>query len=234
MKELPFPHSVGLLYSAFTYYCGFRVNSGEYKLMGLAPYGAYGTEERVKHFKELILEHLVDMRSDGSILLNMDYFDYATGLQMCNNEKWHALFKIPKREPETELSLPYMDMALAIQQVTEDIILQLARTAVDLAGVKNLVMAGGVALNCVANGKLLRSGIVDNLWIQPAAGDAGGAVGAALAVHYIGNKAERKINKEDVDMMYGAYLGPEFTDLDVVRMCRNTRPQTGTLLILLI
>jgi carbamoyltransferase len=187
----------------------------------LAPYGAYGTEERVEHFKELILEHLVDMRSDGSILLNMDYFDYATGLQMCNDEKWHALFKIPKREPETELSLPYMDLALAIQQVTEDIILQLARTAVEITGVKNLVMAGGVALNCVANGKLLRSGIVDNLWIQPAAGDAGGAVGAALAVHYIGNKAQRKINQEDGDMMYGAYLGPEFTDLDVARMCRK-------------
>ena len=221
LKELPFPHSVGLLYSAFTYYCGFRVNSGEYKLMGLAPYGAYGTEERVTHFKKLILEHLVDMRSDGSILLNMDYFDYATGLQMCNDEKWHALFKIPKRKPETELSLPYMDMALAIQQVTEDIILRLARTAVEIAGVKNLVMAGGVALNCVANGKLLRSGIVDNLWIQPAAGDAGGAVGAALAVHYIGNKGQRKINQEDGDMMYGAYLGPEFTDLDVIRVCRK-------------
>ncbi len=221
LKELPFPHSVGLLYSAFTYYCGFRVNSGEYKLMGLAPYGAHGTEERVTHFKKLILEHLVDMRSDGSILLNMDYFDYATGLQMSNDKKWHTLFKVPRREPETELTQIYMDIALAIQQVTEEVILRLARTTVELTKVKNLVMAGGVALNCVANGKLLRSEIIDNLWIQPAAGDAGGAIGAALAAHYIGNKAQRQENKEDGDLMHGAYLGPQFTDLDVVRLCRK-------------
>ena len=222
LKELPFPHSVGLLYSAFTYYCGFKVNSGEYKLMGLAPYGAYNSSERVEDFKRSILTHLVDMRTDGSILLNMEYFDYPTGLQMCNDKKWHTLFNIPKRKPETEITQPYMDLALAIQQITEKIILRLARTAVDLTGVKTLVMAGGVALNCVANGKLLRSGIVNNLWIQPAAGDAGGALGAALAVHYIGNRApRRKGNSGGGDMMSGAYLGPEFTDLDVVRLCRK-------------
>jgi carbamoyltransferase len=205
LKELPFPHSIGLLYSAFTYYCGFKVNSGEYKLMGLAPYGGHGTEERVNQFKELILDHLVDIRKDGSILLNMDYFDYATA----------------KRKSETELTQPYMDMALAIQQVTEDIILKLASTAVELTGLRNMVMAGGVALNCVANGKLLRSGIVDDLWIQPAAGDAGGAVGAALAVHFIGRKATRTVNTDGSDQMQGAYLGPEFTDQDVLRLCRK-------------
>jgi len=221
LKELPFPHSVGLLYSAFTYYCGFKVNSGEYKLMGLAPYGAYGTEDRVKHFKKLILENLVDMRSDGSILLNMDYFEYPTGLQMCNVKKWDDLFHIPKRKPETELTQPYMDMALAIQQITEEIVLRLAQTAVKLTGSKKLVMAGGVALNCVANGKLLRSGVIDNLWIQPAAGDAGGALGAALATHYIGSQAKRQRNNEDEDTMNGAYLGPQFTDIDVVRLCRK-------------
>ncbi len=221
LRELPFPHSVGLLYSAFTYYCGFKVNSGEYKLMGLAPYGGYGTEKRVKQFKELILEHLVDIRRDGSILLNMDYFAYATGLRMCNDEKWQTLFQLPKRKPETELTQPYMDMALAIQQVIEEIILKLAGTAVELTGTRNLVMAGGVALNCVANGRLLQSGIVDELWIQPAAGDAGGALGAALAVHYIGNKAARKVNADGSDQMQGAYLGPEFSDQDVMRLCRR-------------
>ena len=221
LKELPFPHSVGLLYSAFTYYCGFKVNSGEYKLMGLAPFGGHGTGNRVEDFKKLIREYLVDIRKDGSILLNMDYFDYATGLRMCNDEKWQTLFKVAKRKPETELTQPYMDMALAIQQVTEDIILRLARTAVELTGVSNLVMAGGVALNCVANGKLHKSGIVDDLWIQPAAGDAGGALGAALAVHFIGNKAERQVSGNSDDSMQGSYLGPEFFEQDVLRLCRK-------------
>jgi carbamoyltransferase len=131
----------------------------------------------------------------------MEYFDYATGLRMCNDEKWEALFRVSKREPESELTQPYMDMALAIQQVTEEIILRLAQTAVELTGIRNMVMAGGVALNCVANGKLLRSGIIDDLWIQPAAGDAGGAVGAALAVHFIGNKAARRVNEDRSDQM---------------------------------
>ena len=221
LKELPFPHSVGLLYSAFTYYCGFKVNSGEYKLMGLAPYGGYHSLESVEKYKDLILEHLIDLRKDGSVLLNMEYFEYATGLRMCNNEKWEALFQLPKRQPENELTQSYMDMALAIQQVTEEIILRLAGTAVELTGVSKLVMAGGVALNCVANGKLLKSDIIEDLWIQPAAGDAGGAVGAALAAHFIGTKHERNVSREGTDQMYGAYLGPEFSDLDVVRLCRK-------------
>ena len=217
---------MGLLYSAFTYYCGFKVNSGEYKLMGLAPYGGSGSDKRVEEFKGLIREHLVDMRPDGSILLNMDYFDYATGLRMCNDEKWEARFGISKREPESELTQPYMDMALAIQQVTEEIILRLAQTAVELSGIRYMVMAGGVALNCVANGKLLKSGIVDELWIQPAAGDAGGAVGAALAVHFIGNKAARKVTTGGSDQMQGGYLGPEFTDQDVIRLSRKYQAQS--------
>jgi carbamoyltransferase len=140
---------------------------------------------------------------------------------MCNVKKWHDLFQVPKREPEAELTQPYMDMALAIQQITEEIVLRLSQTAVTLTGIKNLVMAGGVALNCVANGKLLRSGIIDNLWIQPAAGDAGGALGAALATHYLCKQAKRQKNNEDKDMMDGAYLGPQFTDIDVVRLCRK-------------
>jgi carbamoyltransferase len=221
LKELPFPHSVGLLYSAFTYYCGFKVNSGEYKLMGFAPYGGYHSKNRVEKFKELILANLVDLRRDGSILLNMEYFDYATGLRMCNDDRWETLFKLPRRTPESDLTQPYMDMALAIQQITEESILQLASTAVELAGTSKLVMAGGVALNCVANGKLIKSGIVDDLWIQPAAGDAGGAVGAALAVYHIGTGHQRNVHKEPVDGMHGAYLGPEFSDLDVARLCRK-------------
>jgi len=221
LKELPFPHSVGLLYSAFTSYCGFKVNSGEYKLMGLAPYGGYGTDNHADELKMLIREHLVDIRRDGSILLNMEYFDFATGLRMCKDEKWEALFKFPKREPESTITQNYMDMALAIQQLTEEIILKLAQTAVELTGTRNMVMAGGVALNCVANGKLLKSEIVDNLWIQPAAGDAGGALGAALAVHYIGLENERNIRKDGVDQMHGAYLGPEFSDHDLVKLGRK-------------
>ncbi|HML60992.1 MAG TPA: carbamoyltransferase N-terminal domain-containing protein, partial [Solidesulfovibrio sp.] len=180
LRELDFPHSLGLLYSAFTYYCGFKVNSGEYKLMGLAPYGIDGSE-RVETYKAKILDELVDLRPDGSLLLNMAYFDYATGLTMCRDAKFEALFGLPKRAAESELAQEHMDMALAIQQVTEDVVMRLARTARELSGEKYLVMAGGVALNCVANGKLLRSGVFDDIWIQPAAGDAGGALGAALA-----------------------------------------------------
>jgi carbamoyltransferase len=175
LQELPFPHSLGLLYSAFTYYCGFKVNSGEYKLMGLAPYGKHESQ-RVKQFEALTKEELVDIKEDGSIILNMDYFDYATGLRMCNDDKWSELFGLPRREQESKISQAYMDMALAIQNITEEIILKLAATCVKLTGLRNLVMAGGVALNCVANGKLLNSGIIDHLWIQPAAGDAGGVI----------------------------------------------------------
>lgn len=220
LRELDFPHSVGLLYSAFTYYCGFKVNSGEYKLMGLAPYGNE-MGERVSRLKGLILKELVDLRADGSLLLNMAYFDYATGLKMCRNDRWLSLFGIAKREPESELSQEYMDMALAVQQVTEEVVLRLARTAREITGCKYLVMAGGVALNCVANGKLQRSGIFDDLWIQPAAGDAGGALGAAYAAHHIWDQQERPFPETEGDAMRGTYLGPEFSSSDVVRMCRK-------------
>ncbi|MGA8761913.1 MAG: carbamoyltransferase N-terminal domain-containing protein, partial [Candidatus Sulfotelmatobacter sp.] len=184
LQELQFPHSVGLLYSAFTYYTGFAVNSGEYKLMGLAPYGNPDSQQTTD-FKTKIITEMVDIRKDGSIVLNMDYFEYATGLKMANEEMWQQLFGIPRRDPESEISQVYMDMALAIQQVTEEIVLQLVCTARKLTGCKYLVLAGGVALNCVANGKVLKAGIFDDLWIQPAAGDAGGAVGAAYAVWHI-------------------------------------------------
>ncbi len=221
-RELPFPHSLGLLYSAFTYYCGFKVNSGEYKLMGLAPYGHEGSRQ-VEEFIEKIEGHLVDIKDDGSILLDMAYFDYATGLRMCVDAKWDALFGVPRREAESEIDQVYMDMALAIQKVTEKIVLRLAHTAVELAGSRNLVMAGGVALNCVANGKLLNSGIVDRLWIQPAAGDAGGALGAAYAAYHIWKGMDR--NREGLnpaaDDMQGALLGPEFSSIDVKRLARR-------------
>ncbi len=209
LKELHFPHSLGLLYAAFTAYCGFKVNSGEYKLMGLAPYGVKGSE-RVENWKKLIHEHLVDLRPDGSLILNQDYFDYATGLSMYKPKKWTALFQIPPREAESEIRPEYMDLALAIQEVTEDVVLRLARTARELTGCPNLVMAGGVALNCSANGVLLRAKIFDHIWIQPASGDAGGALGAALAAHHIALGAERKIVRDQPDSMQGAYLGPAF------------------------
>ncbi|MGE5429423.1 MAG: carbamoyltransferase [Methylococcaceae bacterium] len=215
LKELHFPHSIGLLYSAFTYYCGFRVNSGEYKLMGLAPYGIPGSE-RVAQYKKLIFSQLIDVRSDGSLLLNMDYFNFATGLTMCNNSKWEQLFGIKKREEESEITQPYMDLALAIQQVTNDIVLRLAKTARELTGCNKLVMAGGVALNCVSNGLIYESGLFDDLWIQPAAGDAGGALGAALAVWHL--HLENKRIVEPRDSMQGSYLGPSYPDEDISRL----------------
>jgi carbamoyltransferase len=215
LKELQFPHSVGLLYSAFTYYTGFAVNSGEYKLMGLAPYGNPDSPVTAE-FKKKIETELVDIRTDGSILLNMDYFEYATGLKMVNEQKWEKLFGVPRRKPESEISQVYMDMALAIQQVTEEIVLRLARTARELTGSKYLVLAGGVALNCVANGKILRAGIFDDLWIQPAAGDAGGAIGAAYAVWHIHDGNERHLNGQR-DEMAGSYLGPEFSNKQIQR-----------------
>jgi carbamoyltransferase len=215
LSELHFPHSVGLLYSAFTYYTGFTVNSGEYKLMGLAPYGNPDAP-RTAEFKNKILTELIDVRKDGSILLNMDYFEYATGLKMANEAKWEQLFGVPRRKPESELTQAYMDMALAIQQVTEEIVIKIACAARQLTGCKYLVMAGGVALNCVANGKLLRAGIFEDIWIQPAAGDAGGAVGAAYAVWHIQQGNERQVTQE-ADAMRGSYLGPEFSDKEIGR-----------------
>ena len=215
LKELHFPHSIGLLYSAFTFYTGFTVNSGEYKLMGLAPYGNPDSP-RTAEYKKKIETELVDLRSDGSVILNMDYFEYATGLKMANEAKWQKLFGIPRRKPESEITQAYMDMALAIQQVTEESVLRLAKTARELTGCKNLVMAGGVALNCVANGKILRAGIFDDLWIQPAAGDAGGALGAVYAVWHIFYGNERQAVSPR-DATQGSYLGPEFSNKEIER-----------------
>ena len=219
LRELRFPHSVGLLYSAFTYYTGFKVNSGEYKLMGLAPYGNRGAEQ-TKRYKDIILRELVDIREDGSVLLNMDYFHYATGLRMCDDKKWEKLFGIPPRSPETNITQDYMNMAIAIQDVTEDVVLRLARTAKELTGSRYLALAGGVALNSVANGKLLKTGMFDDIWIQPAAGDAGGALGAAYAVWHIYQKKERFVNG-DPDGMKGAYLGPEFGAKDILKVANK-------------
>lgn len=219
LRELRFPHSLGLLYSAFTYYCGFRVNSGEYKLMGLAPYGDPDAPQ-TREFTHQILSHLVDVRPDGSLLLNLEYFGFATGLRMTRDRKWQQLLGIPRREPETELSPAYMNLALAIQGVTEEIVMRLARTAKEITGAENLVMAGGVALNCVANGKLLASGLFKNVWIQPAAGDAGGALGAAYAGWYLHPGRTREVSGGR-DAMQGAYLGPEFTDKQIAAVLRK-------------
>ena len=206
LKEIHFPHSLGLLYSAFTYYTGFKVNSGEYKVMGLAPYG-----EPV--YADLIWEKLITVAEDGSFQLDMSYFDYATGLTM-TNKKFDELFGGPPRTPETELTKREMDLAASVQKVTEDIILKLARGIAKETGERNLCLAGGVALNCVANGILLREKIFDNIWIQPAAGDAGGALGAALSTWYLHYKKSRVVSKE-LDAMKGGYLGPEFSDAEI-------------------
>lgn len=219
LKELDFPHSLGLLYSAFTYYTGFRVNSGEYKLMGLAPYGNTKDTE-TKKFIEIICNELADVRPDGSLLLNMKYFDFATGLKMTDDRKWENLFGIPPRKEESPITQSYMNMALAIQIVTEDIVLKLAKTTKELTGSKNLVMAGGVALNSVANGKILAQNLFDDMWIQPAAGDAGGAVGAALTVWHISKNKERKPVILP-DAMKGAYLGPEYSSHQIEMTARK-------------
>jgi carbamoyltransferase len=213
IKELHFPHSLGLLYSAFTYYTGFKVNSGEYKLMGLAPYGDSDAPQ-TKHFKQIILNELIDLRDDGSFLLNMRYFNFATGLTMTHNKRWQLLFGVGRRSSESRLTSDYMNMALAIQQVTEEIVLRLARTARELTKCEYLTMAGGVALNCVANGRLLREGIFRDIWIQPAAGDAGGALGAALAQWHIGFGKPRD-TKSNGDMMRGAQLGPACAEREI-------------------
>jgi carbamoyltransferase len=205
-KEIHFPHSLGLLYSAMTYYTGFKVNSGEYKVMGLAPYG------QPKYVK-LIKDHLIDIKDDGSFALDMSYFNYCTGLTM-TNEKFDALFGGPPRTQEAELTQREMDLAASIQVVTEDVVIKLARNIAKTTGEKNLCLAGGVALNCVANGKLLKENIFDNIWIQPAAGDAGGALGAALAAYHLMLKGPRHVTPSR-DAMKGSYLGPEFSSTDV-------------------
>jgi carbamoyltransferase len=219
LKELRFPHSVGLLYSAFTYFLGFKVNSGEYKLMGLAPYGNTNDQE-TKEFKSKIYEELVDVRVDGSVLLNMKYFTYSTELRMVDDNLFHKLFGMPKKHADDPMTQSHMNLALAIQEVTEEIVFKLAATAKELTNCDNLVLAGGVALNSVINGKLLKSGPFKNIWVQPAAGDSGGALGAALAVNYIAKKNTR-ISSGEFDEMNGSYLGPEFSEKEIVRVCKR-------------
>jgi len=212
-SELHFPHSIGLLYSAFTFFLGFKVNSGEYKLMGLAPYGIADAEE-TKQFARLIKQHLVDIKPDGSIWLDQSYFDYATGDRMVNETKWKSLFGFERRGEECAIEQKHCNLAFAIQQVTEEIVLLLAQEAKRITGSSNLCMAGGVALNCVANGKLLKASIFRQIFIQPASGDAGGAVGAAFAAYHIFFKQPRLVDGKN-DAMNGAYLGPEFSDMDI-------------------
>lgn len=207
LKEIYFPHSLGLLYSAFTYYTGFRVNSGEYKVMGLAPYGE-------PKYTQLILDHLIDLKPDGSFRLDQSYFNYSTGLTM-TSPKFHKLFGAPPRRPEETLEQRHMDLAASIQAVTEEAVLRLTRAIRCETGLRNLCLAGGVALNCVANGKVLRDGRFDGLWIQPAAGDAGGALGAALAIHHIHLGQGRSAC--DQDRMRGSYLGPAFEQSEIER-----------------
>ncbi len=219
LKELHFPHSLGLLYSAFTYFLGFRVNSGEYKLMGLAPYGNPKSPD-IDKYLEIIKKELVEVKSDGSIWLNQDYFNYATGLKMVNESKWATLFGFKKRNPEDELLQHHCDLGLAIQQLTEEVVILMAKEAKRLTGAENICLAGGVALNCVANGKLQKSNIFKNVFIQPAAGDAGGALGAALAVYYIYYKGQRKTDYK-LDAMKGSYLGPEIFDNEVEQMAKK-------------
>lgn len=205
--DIKFPHSLGLLYSAFTYYTGFKVNSGEYKVMGLAPYGE-------PKYKQLIYDHLIDVKEDGSFKMNMEYFNYCAGLTM-TSKKFDKLFGGPPRKPESKLAQKEMDLARSLQDVTEEIVLKMGNHIHKETGLKNLTLAGGVALNCVANGRLLKEGPFENIWIQPAAGDAGGALGAALTAWYgyLGN--ERTAN-EDSDSQNGSYLGPEYSNEQII------------------
>jgi carbamoyltransferase len=211
-KEIHFPHSLGLLYSAFTYYTGFKVNSGEYKVMGLAPYGA-------PRYADVIREHLIDIKEDGTFRLNMEYFDYCTGLTMIN-ERFERLLGGPRRKPEDEMTQRVMDLASSIQAVTEEVVLKLCRSIARESGSRNLCLAGGVALNCVANGKVLRERLFDKVWIQPAAGDAGGALGTALAVWHLHLNKPRVQGEPGQDAMRGAYLGPEFSQGEIERRLR--------------
>jgi len=215
-KEIHFPHSIGLLYSAFTYYTGFKVNSGEYKLMGLAPYGE-------PKYAQRILDHLIDLKTDGSFRLDLSYFNYCTGLTMTST-RFHDLFGAPPRPAESLLTQKHMDIAASIQQVTEEVVLRLARSLVKETGEKNLCLAGGVALNCVANGKVLREGGQDHLWIQPASGDAGGALGAALAAYHLHLEQPRQLTDLG-DSMKGGYLGPIFSDEKIVKRLEGVGAQ---------
>ena len=210
--QLQFPHSLGLLYSAFTYYCGFKVNSGEYKLMGLAPYGQ-------PIYQDVIFEHLIDLKPDGSFWLNMEYFNYCQGLTM-TNRRFHDLFGGPPRQPESQLEQRHMDLAASIQAVTEEAVLRMGRELHRQTGMKNLVLAGGVALNCVANGRLLREGPFENIWIQPAAGDAGGALGAALFVWH--QLLDKPRSTDGQDAQKGSFLGPQYATSEIEQFLDQT------------
>jgi carbamoyltransferase len=212
VKEIHWPHSLGLLYSAFTYYTGFKVNSGEYKVMGLAPYGN-------PKYVDLILNHLMDLKEDGSFWLDQSYFEYATGLTM-TSRKFHDLFGAPPRNPESSLTQREMDLAASVQKVTEEVMLRMTRDLAKAHGIPNLCLAGGVALNCVANGKVLRDGLFKNIWVQPAAGDAGGAIGAAYAAHVLHAKCPRYMNGAS-DTMKGSYLGPAFEQREIEERLSN-------------
>jgi carbamoyltransferase len=207
MREIHFPHSLGLLYSAFTYYTGFKVNSGEYKVMGLAPYGE-------PKYVQQIRDHLIDIKEDGSFRLNLDYFEYCTGLTM-TNAHFDQLFGAPPRKPESLLTQRDMDLAASIQVVTEEVMMKLARSIAAETGQRNLCLAGGVALNCVANGKILRDHSFDRMWLQPAAGDAGGAIGAALAAYHLHGRHDRRPPVSG-DAMRGGYLGPEYSNSEII------------------
>jgi carbamoyltransferase len=220
LKQLDFPHSVGLLYSAFTYYCGFAVNSGEYKLMGLAPYGNRDGAD-CRRMADIIRTKLVDIRPDGSIFLRQEHFDYAVGSRMVKDRDWEKLFGFGRREEDSPLEQRYCDMALAIQEVAEEIVLLLAGEARRLTGSERLCLAGGVALNCVANGKLYGAGLFKDIFVQPAAGDAGGALGAAYAVNYIYYSAERSAGRWMPDALKGSCLGPEYGATDFLPVARR-------------
>src|SRR5690606_29738008 len=219
LKELKFPHSLGLLYSAFTYFLGFKVNSGEYKLMGLAPYGVPGSKQ-VDDYVRIIKENLVDLKPDGSIWLNQDYFNYATGLRMVHEHKWEKLFGFKTRKPEAELEAHHCNLGLAIQQITEEAVIKMAEEAKRLTNSQYLCMAGGVALNCVANGKIYNSKLFKNIFIQPAAGDAGGALGAAQAAYHIYFEKTR-VPSPQLDAMKGSYLGPEYSEKEIQSVIRK-------------
>jgi carbamoyltransferase len=220
IKEINFPHSLGLLYSAFTYYTGFKVNSGEYKVMGLAPYGE-------PKYANLIKKYLIDIKEDGSFALDMSYFNYCTGITM-TNQKFDTLFGGSPRKPESIITQREMDLAASIQVVIEEVVIKLARDVGRTTGEKNLCLAGGVALNCVANGRLLKEKLYDHIWIQPAAGDAGGAIGAALAVYYVMLNQPRRVNS-CADAMNGSYLGPEFSQQEISERLKSCGAQFQTL-----
>lgn len=221
LKEMDFPHSVGLLYSAFTYYLGFKVNSGEYKLMGLAPYGNPDSAQ-TKEFIEIIKTKLVDIKADGSIWLNQSFFNYATGLTMVKDNTWEKIFGFPRRIAETDLEQHHCNLAWAAQKVTEDIVLKMATETKRITGAEDLCLAGGVALNCVVNGKLLKEKLFKNIYIQPAAGDAGGALGAALAANYIYFDGKRTADNKN-DQMSGSYLGPDYCAKEIEMMNRRLK-----------